>query len=218
MANWLNIANGVAGIAGTAMSAYGTYQGVKNQKAAVDAARQQDEWARQRYNEQKAIYGDIEQNLANYYKTLTPEKKTSLGLDRYDQQFRLAQDKVAQTMAQRGLTGSGIEAEANYQMELQAAKDRAEIANQTEDLVRQQQLGFLGYGTGQTGLAAQMMANSNANYANALGSSAASWLNIANQAGNSAADAFGALMYNKQRNGQTSQSYNRFASGPVNQF
>lgn len=218
MANWLNIANGVAGIAGTAMSAYGTYQGIKNQKAAVDAARQQDEWARQRYNEQKAIYGDIEQNLANYYKTLTPEKKTSLGLDRYDQQFRLAQDKVAQTMAQRGLTGSGIEAEANYQMELQAAKDRAEIANQTEDLVRQQQLGFLGYGTGQTGLAAQMMANSNANYANALSSNAANWLNIANQAGNSAADAFGALMYNKQRNGQTSQSYNRFASGPVNQF
>ena len=55
MANWLNIANGVAGIAGTAMSAYGTYQGVKNQKAAVDAARQQDEWARQRYMSKKAI-------------------------------------------------------------------------------------------------------------------------------------------------------------------
>ena len=217
MANWLNIANGVAGIAGTAMSAYGTYQGVKNQKAAVDAARQQDEWARQRYNEQKAIYGDIEQNLANYYKTLTPEKKTSLGLDRYDQQFRLAQDKVAQTMAQRGLTGSGIEAEANYQMELQAAKDRAEIATK-QRFSKTATLGFLGYGTGQTGLAAQMMANSNANYANALGASAANWLNIANQAGNSAADAFGALMYNKQRNGQTSQSYNRFASGPVNQF
>ena len=211
MANWLNIANGIAGAAGTALSAYGTYQGVKNQKAAVDAARRQEEWARQRYAEQKAIYGDLEQNLVNYYKNLTPAKKTSIGLDRYDQQFKLAQDKVAQNMAQRGLTGSGIEAETNYQMEMQAAKDRTDIANAAEDEVRQQQLGILGYGSGQTGLTQQMMANAGANYANALSNSGANWLEIAKQSGNSAADAFRALMYNKQRdNAFGNTSSNRF--------
>ncbi len=51
----------VAGIAGTAMSAYGTIR-VKNQKGCRWCCfRQQDSGLRQRYNEQKAIYGDIEQ-------------------------------------------------------------------------------------------------------------------------------------------------------------
>lgn len=164
-------------------------------------ARDQQQAAAQRDAERRAIYGDLEKNLADYYTNLTPEQRTNRNLDRYDKQFKMAQDKVQQNIAQRGLMGSGIEQETLAQMEQNAINDRLNIAEQTEQSVRNEQMGFLGYASGQGNIAAQSLANANAQSMGAMANQQNNWNRIADMSGQSAGNVFGALMYNYGRNG-----------------
>lgn len=196
-----NIAKGV-GIASAGASIYGAYKGVKQGQQQIDLARQQAEWARQQEEKRRELYGSLEQNLVDYYTSLTPEKRVAIGLDRYDQQFKLAKEKVEQNMAQRGLMGSGIEQSALAQMEQQVAYDRVNLATQLEDQTQQQRLGFLGLGQGKEGLTQQMMANASNQHIAALGQQQANWNAIAQQSGQAAGDIFGALLYKEGRLGK----------------
>ena len=197
--SWMNYLGAAADIACAGASAYGAIKGVQQGKQQLKLAEQQAEAARRRAEEYKAIYGDLEKNLVDYYNKLSPTKRTNLGLDRYDKQFKLAQDRMQQNLAQRGLTGSGIEAEVQSQMEQQAITDRMNIAQQAEQQVMQEKLGFLGFGAGQSNLAQQAMANANSNQLATLNNQQANWNRIADTAGQSAGNIFSALMYNRGR-------------------
>jgi hypothetical protein len=199
--SWLNYLGAGIGAAQAGSAFYGAYKSNKLGKQQLEMAKQQQEMAARRDAERRAIYGDLEQNLANYYKNLTPEQRTNRNLDRYDKQFKMAQDRVQQNLAQRGLMGSGIEQETFAQMEQQAINDRLNIAEQAEQSVRNEQMGFLGYASGQGNIAAQALANANSQALGALNNQQNNWNNIANAAGQSAGNVFGALMYNYGRNG-----------------
>lgn len=199
--SWLNYLGAGLGAAQAGTAIYGAYQGNKLGKQQLEMARQQQEQAARRDAERRAIYGDLEQNLANYYNKLTPEQRTTRNLDRYDKQFKMAQDKVQQNLAQRGLMGSGIEQETFSQMEQQAIMDRLNIAEQAEQSVRNEQMGFLGYASGQGNIAAQALANTNAQAMGALANQQNNWNKIASMSGESAGNVFSALMYNYGRNG-----------------
>jgi len=199
--SWLNYLGAGIGAAQAGSALYGAYKSNKLGKQQLEMAKQQQEMAARRDAERRAIYGDLEQNLANYYKNLTPEQRTNRNLDRYDKQFKMAQDKVQQNLAQRGLMGSGIEQETFSQMEQQAINDRLNIAEQAEQSVRNEQMGFLGYASGQGNIAAQALANANSQALGALNNQQNNWNRITDAAGQSAGNVFGALMYNYGRNG-----------------
>ena len=199
--SWLNYVGAGIGIAQAGAAAYSAHKANKLGKQQLEMAREQQQAAAQRDAERRAIYGDLEQNLANYYTNLTPEQRTDRNLDRYDKQFKMAQDKVQQNLAQRGLTGSGIEQETLAQMEQNAINDRLNIAEQTEQAVRNEQMGFLGYASGQGNIAAQALANANAQSMGAMNNQQNNWNRIADMSGQSAGNVFGALMYNYGRNG-----------------
>ena len=193
--SWLNYLGAGIGAAQAGSALYGAYKSNKLGKQQLEMAKQQQEQAARRDAERRAIYGDLEQNLANYYKNLTPEQRTNRNLDRYDKQFKMAQDKVQQNLAQRGLMGSGIEQETFSQMEQQAINDRLNIAEQAEQSVRNEQMGFLGYASGQGNIAAQALANANSQALGALNNQQNNWNRITDAAGQSAGNVFGALMY-----------------------
>ena len=199
--SWLNYVGAGLGLAQAGTSIYGAYQGNKLGKQQMELARQQQQQAAQRDAERRAIYGDLEQNLARYYTNLTPEQRTNRNLDRYDKQFKMAQDKVQQNLAQRGLMGSGIEQETFAQMEQNAINDRLNIAEQAEQSVRNEQMGFLGYASGQGNIAAQALANANAQAMGAMANQQNNWNKIADMSGQSAGNVFSSLMYNYGRNG-----------------
>nr|DAV53844.1 MAG TPA: hypothetical protein [Caudoviricetes sp.] len=214
--SWLNYLGAGIGAAQAGSALYGAYKSNKLGKQQLEMAKQQQEMAARRDAERRAIYGDLEQNLANYYKNLTPEQRTNRNLDRYDKQFKMAQDKVQQNLAQRGLMGSGIEQETFAQMEQQAINDRLNIAEQAEQSVRNEQMGFLGYASGQGNIAAQALANANSQALGALNNQQNNWNRITDAAGQSAGNVFGALMYNYGRNGANMFGTNNGQSGSNN--
>lgn len=199
--SWLNYIGAGIGIAQAGAATYSAYKANKLGKQQLEMAKEQQQAAVQRDAERRAIYGDLEKNLADYYTNLTPEQRTNRNLDRYDKQFKMAQDKVQQNIAQRGLIGSGIEQETLAQMEQNAINDRLNIAEQAEQSVRNEQMGFLGYASGQGNVAAQALANSNAQSMGAMANQQNNWNRIADMSGQAAGNVFGALMYNYGRNG-----------------
>lgn len=199
--SWLNYIGAGVGIAQAGAAAYGAYKANKLGKQQLEMTKEQQELAARRDAERRAIYGDLEKNLADYYTNLTPEQRINRNLDRYDKQFKMAQDKVQQNLAQRGLIGSGIEQETLAQMEQNAINDRLNIAEQAEQSVPNEQMGFLGYASGQGNIAAQSLANANAQSMGAMANQQNNWNRIADMSGQSAGNVFGALMYNYGRNG-----------------
>ncbi len=163
MSSWSDWGSVVLGGA----SLYNSYnQGKAAQSAANTSnqiAKQQMDYGQQDRQHYAAIYGDLEKTLSDYYNKLTPSKREQLGLSRYDTQFKTAQDNYKKSMAQRGLSGSGIAAEGDLQMNMQAAKDRTNIINQADTQTRSDQLGFLGVGLGQSNIVTQNAANAATN-------------------------------------------------------
>jgi len=98
---------------------------------------------KEKYDEWKDIYGDVEQNLADFYEDLTPEFLISSGLQEEAQSFATAQTKIKSSLAQRGLDASGLEAGLIAQQEIGSAEKRAEIRRDAPLKVAQMQQEFL---------------------------------------------------------------------------
>lgn len=188
--------------AGVALGAASIYEGYQASGDAADSAASQAmisqvqltdaQAAQDRHNE---IYGSLEENLAGYYEELTPKAREEQGLVRYEGEFMRAKDSVVSSMAQRGLTGSGIEGEALNTMEMQAASDRALIGEQAEQDVRSEQLGFLGVGLGQGEIAQQNVASASQTMANVYGSQSSTAAAEAANAASAAGNVYRALNY-----------------------
>ena len=107
------------------------------------------EFNKAQYNDWKAVYGDLQENLSEYYKNLTPEKITALGLQNQQREFQATTKAVRQSFAQRGLSESGIETAILVNSAFQNAEARATIRTNAEQQVAEQKIGFLGVGLGQ---------------------------------------------------------------------
>ena len=188
--------------ASLALGSASLYNSYSQGKAATSAAKssnniaeEQLAYAHQDREHYSAIYGDLEKNLSDYYTTLTPSKKEHLGLDRYDAQFKQAKDNYSKYMAQRGLAGSGIAAEGRMDMEMQSAKDRTNIMQQADTQTRNEQLGFLGVGLGQSNIAATNASNAAANAQNSYNSTSSMYANEAANSGKAFANISGLSGY-----------------------
>jgi len=121
------------------------------QSAAFSQAmtKEQLEFQKEQYEDWKDIYGDLQENLGEYYNNLDPEDYEARGLQAVQKDFQMAKDRAETSLAQRGLSSSGIQAATDVAMESQAAMGRANVRMNAPDQVANMKQGFLGLGLGQ---------------------------------------------------------------------
>lgn len=110
--------------------------GAAGDKAVLD-------FEKEKYQDWKDIYGDLEQNVADFYNNLTPDFLIGAGLEAEAKEFNTAKNNINATIAQRGLGGSGLETDVIAGAEVRSAENRAEIRREAPFKVAEAKQGFL---------------------------------------------------------------------------
>lgn len=152
----------VAGVTlvGGAMASRGAS---KDRAIASEADQASLDFEVERYDDWKSIYGDIQQNLSDYYLDLSPDQYEVVGLEALEEEKAKSLTRLNENLAQRGITDSGLAAAAEIGIEMDSASDRADIRRSAPGLVAQEQLSFLQVGLGQD--PSQSLSNTLANRA-----------------------------------------------------
>lgn len=119
---------------------------LENQK--LDFAYEQYDEQLARYDDWMAIYGPIEENLGEFYNNLTPETYAAAGLEYNQQEFQKQKTQALETVAQRGLATSGINAAIDTQLALGKAKADATTRRDAPFKVAAEKSQFLSQGKG----------------------------------------------------------------------
>lgn len=121
------------------------------QMSAAQIAFNQQQLAFQesQYSDWKSIYGSVEQNVGNYFNTLTPELLTAQGLQNQQSAFQQTQQATKQQFAQSGMANSGLEESTLANQTFANASTEASIRTSAPQQVAQEQEGFIGLGLGQ---------------------------------------------------------------------
>lgn len=140
-----------AAIAGSAVlgAVVSSKSASKANKTAQQSAAAELEFAKQQYQDWQDVFGPIQDNLSDYYNNLTPDYIAATGLQNVETERAAALDRVNQSLAQRGLLGSGLEAAAITDIELETAQQKAQVRADAPMQAAQQKLGFLSLGFGQ---------------------------------------------------------------------
>jgi hypothetical protein len=139
----------VSGItAGTAvLGAYSSNKAAKS--AGKDASRANAAamaFERQKYDDWNAVYGPIQDNLANYYSGLDGDIIATRGLEAYEREYQDAIVDLNESLAQRGIEDSGLAIELERVNTMDRAKNRAKIRTTAEDEAMAQKMDFLQVG------------------------------------------------------------------------
>jgi len=125
----------------------------KASKEASDASMKMYEdqlkFQQDQYNDWKDIYGSIQEQEADYIARYTGEDIVAQQLGQTSQEYQTAQKQLSQALAQRGISGSGIEAAGLTQLYGQEASQKANIRASQDSIAEQSRLNFLGLGLGQ---------------------------------------------------------------------
>lgn len=140
----LAIVGGAAIAANASRSAASDAAGAARDTSAAELA-----FAQQQREEWKAVYGDVQDNLASYYKNLSSDFIEAQGLEQYNKERDAALTKVNEVVAQRGLTNSGIATQIALDANLASAEQRARIRAEAPLKAAQEQSRFLQIGLGQ---------------------------------------------------------------------
>lgn len=182
--SWGAVAVAGATVAGSVIS---SRSASKASKAASKSASDELAFNQQRYDDWLNVYGPVQDNLADYYDTLTPEYYATMGLEEFEKERSQAMEQLSTNLAQRGIaTNSGIGLQLKTNMDTSAAETRANIRRAAPTEVVQQKQNFLQIGLSQnpatdvTGSLARQTASTQqiANTANAAAGS--SWGNTIN--------------------------------------
>jgi len=122
--------------------------------ASSEASAEQIAFAKEQYADWKATFGDVQDNLAAYYKNLTPDAIEASGIQNINQQYSQANKQITQSLAQRGISGSGLEGQAMVDLATKQAQDTATLKVQAPILAAQEKMKFLSLGLGQGAQAA----------------------------------------------------------------
>lgn len=115
---------------------------------ALKLAKENIAFQKEQYSDWKAVYGDIQTNLGSYFKNLTPERLTAMGLHNQQKEFQNALADINKTFAQKGLEGSGLDVSTQTTAKLANAAARAQIRTSAVDATTEQKLSFLNLGLG----------------------------------------------------------------------
>lgn len=121
----------------------------EKKKAEADAKaakKESDDHFKAQMEDWEATYGGIEDNLSEYYNSMTPESFSAEGLEAYQKEFQTAMNQFQETLKQRGMAGTGMEASTLAQAELTRAEQRADIRREAPRQVAAEKRSFLELG------------------------------------------------------------------------
>lgn len=159
-------------------------------EAAQWAQQQQIDFDRERYEEWQSIYGPIQENLAEYYSSITPEFYVAVGLEKFQQEQEKSVTAMNERLTQAGIDSrSGISQSLNAQSEIEAAEARATIRRDAPRAAAEDKSRFLQIGLGQN--PGSSMANTLAQQSNMLTTIAQQQQQAAGQAAGAAVQSIG---------------------------
>ena len=175
-------------VAGAAISAVGAIGGSvissrassKASKRAADAQDAQLSFDMERYDDWQNIFGGVQENLSNYYNSISPDYYVAAGLEAFEKEREAQMGKLNETLAQRGLSNSGLAATVATEDAISSAEARASIRREAPRQAREDQSRFLQIGMGQ---------NPGSSVSSTLGGIAANAQTQANQASQAAGQA-----------------------------
>lgn len=137
------------GLAGTIYASKQSSKAAKRAgKQAADAEAARLDFEKQQWQEWQDTYGPMEDQLSAYYETLTPTFRITQGLEAHEKEMNRARKNLNETLAQRGIATSGIAAQAETELAVASAEERARIRAAAPLEVAKEKLGFLQVGLG----------------------------------------------------------------------
>ena len=121
----------------------------KASKRSARASGKQLAFEQEKYDDWQETYGPIEDNLAEYYNSLTPEYYEVQGLEAFEKEKAVSFQQLSENLAQRGITDSGVAAGAEQSFALESAQTRAQIRTAAPAQAAEEKLRFLRVGLGQ---------------------------------------------------------------------
>ena len=175
-------------VAGAALSAVGAigfpiiifFVSCKASKRSADAQDAQLSFDMERYDDWQNIFGGVQENLSNYYNSISPDYYVAAGLEAFEKEREAQMDKLNETLAQRGLSNSGLAATVATEDAISSAEARASIRREAPRQAREDQSRFLQIGMGQ---------NPGSSVSSTLGNIATNAQTQANQASQAAGQA-----------------------------
>lgn len=158
-----------------------------------ETATEQLEFQKQQYADWEEIFGPIQENLSRSTQALSPDSFAARGLQDLQGSFSASRKSLTQTLAQRGISDSGVSAAAQAQLEGSRMLGGAQIKAGADETVRQQQLQFLGLGLGQQGALQSGISASYGNLANVYGQQSVNSMNMQQMYSGQAAQANASL-------------------------
>ena len=203
------VAIGGAAVIGAGASMMASSKASKSANAATaassDASAAQLAFSKEQYNDWKSVFGDVEDNLAAYYKNLTPASIEASGVQALNTEYAAASKNLTQSLAQRGISSSGLEAQAMTDLAQKQAQDTANVRVQAPIIAAQERYKFLSLGLGQGQAAAANVGSSYQSQANLAAQQSTMYSNQAAQASAGVGSALGSgvnsyLSYNAMQN------------------
>lgn len=144
------IGSAVLGAASSA-SASGSASDSANASTAASsqATANQLAFSKEQYADWKATFGDVQDNLSAYYKNLTPSAIEASGIQNLNQSYAQASKQITQSLAQRGISSSGLEGQAMVDLATKQAQDTANLKIQAPIMAAQEKMKFLALGLNQ---------------------------------------------------------------------
>lgn len=144
-------------VAGAAIAAVGSVAGAvlssrassKASQRAADAQNAQLSFDMERYDDWQNIFGGVQENLSSYYNSISPDYYVAAGLEAFEKEREAQMGKLSETLAQRGLSNSGLAATVATEDAISSAEARASIRREAPRQAREDQSRFLQIGMGQ---------------------------------------------------------------------
>lgn len=131
----------------------GTLDASKAAGKAGDAARKAAStelaFQQERYDDWKAVFGDIQTNLGDFYTNLDPETLAAQGIQATEVEANRARRNLTESLAQRGLESSGLAQRGETAIALDTAEQRATVRQEAPFKAAEAQSNFLQIGLGQ---------------------------------------------------------------------
>ena len=141
--SWGAVAVAGASVAGSLISSNASK---KASKSASSADKATLEFNQKQYDDWKSVYGPVQDNLSSYYSSLTPDYYETLGLEAFELERNSAMDQIETSLAQRGISDSGIASQIRSEADLGAATTRAQIRRQAPQQAATDKMNFLAVG------------------------------------------------------------------------
>lgn len=198
----------------------------KSGEVQVALGYDQLEFQKEQFERWEEVFGPISDNLGSYYKELKPDSYAAQGIGNLQQTYQTSKQNLEKQLATRGLSDSGAAVQGYTDLERTRMLGEAEIRTKAEDVVSQQQAGFLGLGLGQQNALQQGVSGAYSNLMGETGTQASNALAASSSYNQQAAQAMSGVGQSIGQGVSTYMTHNalqpqkqpNYASGSVTQY